>query len=143
MYAHKKGNPKKRGLYLLLRIKSETTIFSLLILLMCILLDYAQKMKFSIKDFFSKFDQIRRKLRIWSYLLNKSLIENFIVCIVLVYFYTQKKGNTKKRGFYFFLRIKCETTTFFHSLCISHTSIVLRIIESPGGEGGEGECLQI
>ena len=27
----------------------------------------AQKMKFSIKDFFSKCDQIRRKLRIWSH----------------------------------------------------------------------------
>ena len=25
----------------------------------------AQKMKFSIKDFFSKYDQIRRKPRIW------------------------------------------------------------------------------
>ena len=32
----------------------------------------AQKMKFSIKDFFSKYDQIR-KLRIWSHLLKKSL----------------------------------------------------------------------
>ena len=32
----------------------------------------AQKMKFSIKDFFSKCDQIRRFLRIWSYLLKKS-----------------------------------------------------------------------
>ena len=30
-------------------------------------------MKFSIKDFFSKCDQIRRKLRIWSHLLKKSL----------------------------------------------------------------------
>ena len=29
----------------------------------------AQKMKFSIKDFFSKCDQIHRKLRIWSHLL--------------------------------------------------------------------------
>ena len=38
----------------------------------------AQKMKFSIKDFFSKCDQIRRKLRIWSHLLKKSLLENFI-----------------------------------------------------------------
>ena len=37
-------------------------------------------MKFSIKDFFSKCDQIRRKLRIWSHLLKKSLIENFIFC---------------------------------------------------------------
>ena len=38
-------------------------------------------MKFSIKDFFSKCDQIRRKLRISSHLLKKSLIENFIFCI--------------------------------------------------------------
>ena len=40
--------------------------------------DTAQKMKFSIKDFFSKCDEIRRKLRIWSYLLKKSLMGNFI-----------------------------------------------------------------
>ena len=33
---------------------------------------------FSIKDFFSKFDQIHRKLRIWSHLLKISLMENFI-----------------------------------------------------------------
>ena len=33
-------------------------------------------MKFSITDFFSKFDRIRKKLRIWSHLLKKSLIEN-------------------------------------------------------------------
>ena len=32
----------------------------------------AQRMKFSIKDFFSKCVQIRRKLRIWSHLLEKS-----------------------------------------------------------------------
>ena len=37
-------------------------------------------MKFSIKDFFSKYERIRRKLRIWSYLLKKSLMENFIFC---------------------------------------------------------------
>ena len=40
--------------------------------------DTAQKMKFFIKDFFSKCDQIRRKLRIWSHLLKKSLMENFM-----------------------------------------------------------------
>ena len=39
-------------------------------------------MKFSIKEFFSKFDQIRRKLRIWSHLLKKSLMENFIFVVV-------------------------------------------------------------
>ena len=32
----------------------------------------------SITDFLSKCDQIRRKLPIWSYLLKKSLMENFI-----------------------------------------------------------------
>ena len=30
------------------------------------------------KDFFSKWNQIHRKLRIWSHLLNNSLMENFI-----------------------------------------------------------------
>ena len=43
----------------------------------------AQKMKFSIKDFFSKCDQIRRKLQIWSHLLEKSLTENLTFCAVI------------------------------------------------------------
>ena len=43
----------------------------------------AQKMKFCSKDFSSKCDQSRRKLRIWSYLLKKSLMENFIFCVVI------------------------------------------------------------
>ena len=42
----------------------------------------AQKMKFSIKAFFSKCDQICRKLRIWSHSLEKSSMENFIFCVV-------------------------------------------------------------
>ena len=44
----------------------------------------AQIMKFFIKDFFSKYDQIRSFLRIWSHLLKKSLMENFIFCAVFV-----------------------------------------------------------
>ena len=44
----------------------------------------AQKMKFSIKDFFSKCDQICSFLRIWSHLLKKTLIENYIFCAVYV-----------------------------------------------------------
>ena len=40
----------------------------------------AQKMKFSIKDFYSKCDQIHSFLQIWSHLLKKSLMENFIFC---------------------------------------------------------------
>ena len=42
-----------------------------------------QKMKFSIKDFFNKCDQIHSFLRIWSHLLKKSLMENFIFCVSL------------------------------------------------------------
>ena len=44
----------------------------------------AQKMMFSIKDFFSKCYQIRRKLRIWSHVMKKSLMENIVFCEVLV-----------------------------------------------------------
>ena len=43
----------------------------------------AKKMKFSIMDFFSKCDQISSLLRIWSHLLKKYLMENFIFCAVL------------------------------------------------------------
>ena len=43
----------------------------------------AQKMKFSIKDFFSKYDQIRSFLRIWLHLPKKCLIENFVFCAVV------------------------------------------------------------
>ena len=39
-------------------------------------------MKFSIKDFISKCDQILSFLQIWSHLLEKSLMENFIFCAV-------------------------------------------------------------
>ena len=38
----------------------------------------AQKMKFPIKDFFSKCDKFRRILGIWSHLLKKSLMKKFI-----------------------------------------------------------------
>ena len=38
----------------------------------------AQKVNFSSKDFLNKGDQIHRKLRIWSHLLKKSLMQNFI-----------------------------------------------------------------
>ena len=40
-------------------------------------------MKFSIKNFFSKCDQILSFLRSWSHLLKKSLMKNFIFFVVL------------------------------------------------------------
>ena len=53
-------------------------------------------MKFSIKDFFSKCDPIRRKVRIWSHLLKKPLMENFSFCTViavLLYLYMNLPVN--------------------------------------------------
>ena len=41
-------------------------------------------MKFSVKDLFSKCDQIHRRLPIWSHLLKKFLKKNFIFCAVTV-----------------------------------------------------------
>ena len=35
------------------------------------------------KDFFSKYDQIRSFLQIWSHILKKSLMENFIFGAVM------------------------------------------------------------
>ena len=45
----------------------------------------AQKMKCSIKDFFSKCDQIRSFLWIWPHLLNKFSVENFVFCALFIY----------------------------------------------------------
>ena len=44
----------------------------------------AQRIKFSIKDLLSKCDQIPSFPRIWSHLLKKSLMENFIFCAAVV-----------------------------------------------------------
>ena len=53
----------------------------------------AQKMKFSIKYFFSKCDQIRNFLRIWSHLLNKYIMENFIFCARIVFASSEQLFN--------------------------------------------------
>ena len=50
-------------------------------------------MKFSIKDFFSKCDQIHSFLRIWSRLLKKYLMENFI------FYAASYHGNSCSRVF--------------------------------------------
>ena len=63
----------------------------------------AQKMKFSIEDFFSKYDQIRSFLRIWSHLLKKYLMENFIFCAVIHTFHTSQLQLTRLRFASFFL----------------------------------------
>ena len=50
-------------------------------------------MKFSINDFFRKRDQIRSFLQIWSYLLKKSLMENFIFCAVILFWAYEENKN--------------------------------------------------
>ena len=42
----------------------------------------AQKVKFSVKAFFSKSEENRRKLQICSHILKKSLMGNFSFCVV-------------------------------------------------------------
>ena len=83
---------------------------------------------FTIKDFFSKRDQIRWKLRIWSHLLRKNLMENIIfwavmdlrqrrkvmktfICSQFRYypliwmFYSRKMSNTVKSLHKLFLKV--------------------------------------
>ena len=67
----------KRALRVILKRKSNK-IYELCFLVTIRIT--AQKMNIPIKDFFSKFNQIRRKLQIWSHLLKKSLMENLICC---------------------------------------------------------------
>ena len=78
----------------------------------------AQTMKFSIKDFFSKCDQIRRKLRIRSHLLKKSLMENFIFCEVKVKDHVQilfeQIGNILLEIPALFKLEHCTTNEAFH-----------------------------
>ena len=55
--------------------------------------DTSQKMTFSIKDFFSKCDQIWSFLRIWPHLLKIYLMENFIFCSVVLHFPVPNVGK--------------------------------------------------
>ena len=62
-----------------------------------------KKVKYSIEDFFSKCDQLRWKLWIWSHLLKKCLMENFIflqwyVRVIYVLYPRSPHNHTKFRG---------------------------------------------
>ena len=82
----------------LLKIWVKTILRKIIIASMIYWMDAAQKLKFSIKDFFSKCDQIHSKLQIWSRLLEKSLMENFIFCAVeiLIEDITVRRNNNEK-----------------------------------------------
>ena len=88
---------------------------------------FYKKVKFSIEDFFSICEQIHRKLHIWSYLLKKSLIENFAFYAVIVasistiiyslplylcdFLLTLIPGTLVRILFHFFLRFKSTNVT--------------------------------
>ena len=50
-------------------------------------IDTAQKIKFSIKNLFSKCNQIRSFLGIWSHILKESLMESFVFCAMWYFWY--------------------------------------------------------
>ena len=54
----------------------------------------AQKLKFSIKDSFSKCDQMQSFLGIWSHLLKQFVKEDFIFCAVLIVSQESLKKHT-------------------------------------------------
>ena len=65
-------------------IKFLDVIFIILSFIIYIFAGHHCTTKFCIKDFFSKCDQIHSFLQIWSRLLKKPLIENFIFCAIYV-----------------------------------------------------------
>ena len=93
-----------------------------------------QKMMFSIKVFFSKCDQIRRKLWIWSHLLEKSLMENFPFCAVHYIFrlnylnFSQLKTNVLYSVLSFFVHLLFFYDTSDGSGIIEIFSVMIAII---------------
>ena len=80
--------------------------------------DTAQKMKFSMKNFFSKCDQIRMKLRIWLDLLKNSLMENFIFCAV----WDRRKWETYNTRNRFIHKLLKSYLSYDNSLARSYTT---------------------
>ena len=91
----------------------------------------AQKMKFSIKDLSSKCDQICSFLRIWSHLPKKSLIENFIFCAVMYFFFFFTHLKFFCQYFYFgisFLILYRKTSIWFLLFNFMFTSIIISLL---------------
>ena len=74
-------------------------------------------MKFFIKDFFTKCDQICSLLRVCSHLLKKSIKENFSFCVVVL------EGD--ERGCHYWL-ILCQRSNWFR--CFSKCCRILKSI---------------
>ena len=91
----------------------------------CVITSTAQKMKFSIEDFFSKCDQICSFLRIWSHWLNKSSMKNLIFCAVRVIY-----GDTIGTKLVFVCRLHKSDMTGMAILQIVFVFIDLALVKS-------------
>ena len=76
-----------------------------------------QKMRLSIKHFFSKCEHLRRKLQIWLHLLKKSLMENFVLFC---------SAGTNVRGFH---HCKCRHDTPWAGLQRPQILVILGFVE--------------
>ena len=88
-----------------------------------------QNMNFSIKDFYSKFGPIHRKLRIWSHLLKKSSLEIF--CTVKVRACRNSNITTNKIETPKFSPIIQDTTCKFYQDAISDSSSMKVVLLFP------------
>ena len=73
----------------------------------------AQKINFFVKNWFSKCEHIRIKLRIYSHLLNKSFTENFIFCVVNMIGFTTKPCKL-------FFEPNCQSLVYITSINTWH-----------------------
>ena len=98
-----------------------------------ILINAAQKMQFSIEDFFSKCNQIRRKLWIWSHLIKKSSMKNEIFLCSSLFtkyeFINIRRSIFRNLQIYFFQKqlklIDCYSSQSFFVYCLQ--KIILHI----------------
>ena len=98
----------------------------------------AQKMKFFINDFFRKCDQMGRKLRIWSHLLKKSLMEDVIFCAMQHTHFLQQTYlnqllsnlrwgfNLSNENLFFKKKTKTEKKYLDLTICKSEKNLFLR-----------------
>ena len=84
----------------------------------------AQKLKFSIKDFFSKCNQIHNFLRIWSHLPKKSLIENLIFCPVQM---KSDNGDNNKDTKSSLLHLSSQTQAKFASILVPTSYVIFEL----------------
>ena len=101
---------KKQHNFLKNKLFSSSQYFSVYLLAQI----NAQKMNSSVKNFFSKCEHIRTKLRIYLRLLNKLLTENLISCVLNII------GPESCK---FFFKPNCQSLVYFTSINTWHISV--------------------